>query len=159
MKASRLVICSVFIVTFFNFTSGGLIEKPAWPSSILDLPDQGLYYGFVVNNSSHFVEIRIISTKDKRQVYSQVLPPPSNPSNKRYFRYLRYQKENNDTYHLPHVIPLWLELGYYTVSIRYRDDLIEEGEFGKWVSSVVVLDMEYVEKYPGPFTFEIEDDQ
>jgi hypothetical protein len=159
MKASSLIAYILTIVILFNFVFGLSIRKPVRALSTFDLPDQGFYYGFVVNKSSHFVEIRIISTRDKRQIYSQVLPPPSSSSNKRYFQYSRYQKENKDAYHLPHVIPLWLELGRYTVSIRHRDDLFEKGSLGQWVSSVVILDKDFIEKLPGPFTLEIEDDQ
>lgn len=158
MKASRVIFCIVLIVTLFNFLSGGPIEKPARSSSIFDIPDQEFYYGFVVNNSSHFVELGIISTKDKRQICSKVVLPPSISSIKKDIRYLRYRKKNEYAYRPPHVMPLWLKFGCYKVSIRYRDDLIDEGQPGQWKSLVVVLDKEYLEESPGPFTLEIEDD-
>lgn len=159
MKASKLIVRILLIVILLNFVFDLSMKEPVRAFSTFDLPNEGVYYGFLVNNSSHFVEIRIISNKDKREIYSQVLPPPSRSSNKRYFRDDTFRKENKVASHLPHVIPLWLELGYYTVSIRHRDDLFEKGSPEQWASSVVLLDKDYVEKFPGPFTFEIEDDQ
>jgi hypothetical protein len=89
MNASKLIICILFIVILFNFASGGPTEKLARSSSIFDIPDQEFYYGFVVNNSSHFVELGIISTKDKRQICSKVVLPPSSSSIKKNIRYVR----------------------------------------------------------------------
>ena len=156
-NAYRLIICALLTSAFFNSALGEPLEKPDGSPSIFDLPDQGIYYGFVVNNSSHFVEIQIISTKNKRQIFSKVALPASISFNKTNMRCL---DDRIKCKYLPtHVIPLWLKLDCYKVSIRYRDDLIDDVQPGQWKSTVMVLDKEYTEESPGPFTLEIEDDQ
>ena len=155
----RLIIYALLLLTsaFLNSALGESLEKPDGSPSIFDLPDQGIFYGFVVNNSSHFVEIQLISTKNKRQIFSNIALPASISFNKTNMRCL---DDKIKCKCLPnHVIPLWLKLDCYKVSIRYRDDLIDDVQPGQWKSTVMVLDKEYTEESPGPFTLEIEDDQ
>ena len=155
----RLIIYALLLLTsaFLNSALGESLEKPDGSPSIFDLPDQGIFYGFVVNNSSHFVEIQLISIKNKRQIFSNIALPASISFNKTNMRCL---DDKIKCKCLPtHVIPLWLKLDCYKVSIRYRDDLIDDVQPGQWKSTVMVLDKEYSEESPGPFTLEIEDDQ
>ena len=155
----RLIIYALLLLTsaFLNSALGESLEKPDGSPSIFDLPDQGIFYGFVVNNSSHFVEIQLISTKNKRQIFSNIALPASISFNKTNMRCL---DDRIKCKYLPtHVIQLWLKLDCYKVSIRYRDDLIDDVQPGQWKSTVMVLDKEYTEESPGPFTLEIEDDQ
>jgi hypothetical protein len=153
----RLIICVLLTSAFLNSAIGEPLEKTDGSPSIFDLPDQGIFYGFVVNNSSHFVEIQLISIKNKRQIFSNIALPASISLNKKNMQAL---DDKIKCKYLPtHVIPLWLKLDCYMVSIRYRDDLIDDVQPGQWKSTFVVLDKEYREESPGPFTLEIEDDR
>ena len=140
-------------------TGGGYIiagRTRSIGASIFDLSVQGIYYGFIVNNTSHFVEIQIMSTKNKHQIFSKVAQPASISFSKNNMLYL--DDRTKCKCHLSHVIPLWLKLDCYNISIRYRDDLIDNVQPGQWKSTVMVLDKEYAEASPGPFTLEIEED-
>ena len=123
-------------------------ETPNHSPSLLDIPEKGLYYGFIMNNSSNFIEVSIWSVKKKMKVYRNIVLPPANSQN----------EDNVQTLRPPHVFSLWLQLGTYKVSVRQRNDIIEQGQAGRWKTFIVVLDKEYVEKSKGPFTFEFEDD-
>ena len=123
-------------------------ETPNHSPSLLDIPEKGLYYGFIMNNSSNFIEVSIWSVKTKKKVYRNIVLPPANSQN----------EGNVQTFRPPHVFSLWLQLGTYKVSVRQRNDIIEQGQAGRWKTFIVVLDKEYVEKSKGPFTFEFEDD-
>ena len=152
----RFIICVLLSLIFFNPTLGEPLEKSDGSPSRFDLSDQGIYYGFIVNNSSHYVEIQIMSTKNKHQIFSKVAQPASISFNKNNMQYL--DDRTKCKYHPTHVIPLWLRLDCYNISIRYRDDLIDNVQPGQWKSTVMVLDKEYAEASPGPFTLEIEED-
>jgi hypothetical protein len=123
----------------------------------LDFPEQGLYYGFVVNNSSHFIEFEILSLKEKSIVSATILLPRPKSAIKKDFKSLSWSK-NEYPNRPPNTISLWLKLGGYKISIRKRDDLNKTGAPGPLKYFTVILDKNYVEKSPGPFTFEIEDD-
>jgi hypothetical protein len=133
-------------------------ETPNHSPSLLDIPEKGLYYGFIMNNSSNFIEVSIWSVKKKKKVYRNIVLPPANSQNESNNQALEYWNKHMGTFRPPHVFSLWLQLGTYEVSIRQRSDIIEEGLAGTWKTFIVVLDKEYVENAKGPFTFEIEDD-
>jgi hypothetical protein len=126
--------------------------------SLLDVPDKGLYYGFVLNNSSNFVEVSIWAVKEKKKVYRNIVLPPAKSINEGNGQTFKYWDKRVDAFRPPNVFALWLHLGTYKVSVRQRKDMIDQGDAGTWKTFVVVLDKEYIESSPGPFTFEIEDD-
>ena len=134
--------------------------KEIWNSSpsLLDMPDKGLYYGFVLNNSSNFVEVSIWAVKEKKKMYRNILLPPAKSINEGNGQTFKYWDKRVDAFRPPNVFALWLHLGTYKVSVRQRKDMIDQGDAGTWKTFVVVLDKEYLESSPGPFTFEIEDD-
>jgi hypothetical protein len=133
-------------------------ERPKTSPSLLDIPEKGLYYGFIMNNSSNFIEVSIWCVKRKTKVYRNIVLPPANSKNEDNDQALEYWNKSVDVFRLPNVFSLWLQLGTYKVSIRQRRDIIDHGQAGSWKSFIVVLDKEYVENAKGPFTFEIEDD-
>lgn len=126
--------------------------------SLLDMPDKGLYYGFVLNNSSNFVEVSIWAVKQKKKVYRNIVLPPAKSVNEGSSQAYEYWDKCVDGFRPPNVFALWLHLGTYKVSVRQRKDMIDQGDAGTRKTFVVVLDKEYIESSPGPFTFEIEDD-
>ena len=126
--------------------------------SLLDVPEKGLYYGFVMNNSSNFVEVSIWSVKKKKKMYRNIVLPPATTPNEESNKALDYWNKRYGAFRPPNVFSLWLQLGTYKISIRQRNDIIDDGEAGNWKTFIVVLDKEYVETAKGPFTFEIEDE-
>ena len=157
MKFSGIIISVLTTLSLFYCTSLEHIERHAGSPSLLDFPGQGLYYGFVVNNSSHFIEFEILSLKEKSILGPTILLPCPKSAIKKNFSSSRWSK-NEYPKRPANVISLWLKLGEYKVSIRNRDDLNKTGAPGPLKYFTVVLDKDYVKKSPGPFTFEIEDD-
>ena len=133
-------------------------EAPNDSPSLLDMPEKGLYYGFVMNNSTNFVEVSIWSVRKKKKVYRNIVLPPANSQNDGSDQALNYWNKRNGAFRPPNVFSLWLQLGMYKISVRQRDDIIDNGQAGNWKTFIVVLNKEYVETSKGPFTFEIEDD-
>jgi hypothetical protein len=159
MKASRMVICTLIIsLCLLNSAWGRQKERAPRSPSLLDIPEKGLYYGFIVNNSSHFVEVLIWSAKEQRHVYKEIILPPPKSAIRNNMKALEYWERSAHKFRSPNVFSLWLKLGAYKVSIRNRDDIVGEGQTGPVVTFSMVLDEEYIEKSPGPFTLEIEDD-
>ena len=157
MKSPKGVI---YITTIFLLAGCTLVmqkENPMKTPSLLDRPDLGLYYGFIINNSSHFIETKIRSVQQERKIYAEIVLPPSKEKLKTVNR-LNWSKIPSYKNHDPNIFPLWLKLERYEIFIRYRDDIVGGGQPGAWKNFVVVLDNKYVESSPGPFTFEIEDD-
>lgn len=156
MKILRMAICVLLIFFLFVCSSGKHIERHAKSPSLLDLPDQGLYYGFIVNNSSHIIEVAVWPMEQDSKRCLKTVLQPAIPSIKKRKNPVYLNKIDYD--YRPHnVIALRLKLGSYKISIRNRDDLIDEGQAGGWKDFIVVLDREYVDKSRGPFTFDIED--
>jgi hypothetical protein len=56
MKASKVINFSLLVFYGINAVPMNDIEGYANAISLLDRPEEGLYYGFAVNNSSHFVD-------------------------------------------------------------------------------------------------------
>jgi hypothetical protein len=159
MKASRMVICTLIIsLCFLNSAWGRQKERPTKSPSLLDIPEKGLYYGFIVNNSSHFVEVLIWSAEEQKYVYKKIILPPPKSAIRNNKKALEYWERSAHKFRSPNVFSLWLKLGAYKVSIRNRDDIVGEELGGPAITFSVVLDEEYIERSPGPFTFEIEDD-
>jgi hypothetical protein len=132
--------------------------RPDHSPSLLDMPEKGLYYGFIMNNSSNFIEVSIWSVKSKKKVYRNIVLPPANPENEPNDQASEYWNKRLGAFRPPNVFSIWLQLGTYKVSIRQRNDIVENGQAGGWKTFIVVLDKEYVEDAKGPFTLEIEDD-
>ncbi len=158
MKASRILVILLVILLFFGCASGKHTERPAKTPSLIDFHDQGLYYGFIVNNSSHFIEVAMWSMEENSKVRPKIILPPSRLSSKGNIKSPAHWDKTEYAYRPPNVISLWLKLGSYKVLIRKRNDLVDEEAPGPLKAFMVVLDKEYVEKSPGPFTLEIEDD-
>lgn len=158
MKRDRLPILLLLVSLAAGPAAVSAKEAPHDSPSLLDMPEKGLYYGFVMNNSSNFVEVSIWSFKRKKKVYRNILLPPVTSQNEESNQALEYWNKRNGAFRPPNVFSLWLQLGTYKISVRQRDDLIDHGEAGHWKTFIVVLDKEYVENAKGPFTFEIEDD-
>jgi hypothetical protein len=59
---------------------------------------------------------------------------------------------------LPSVESFWLKIGRYKVPIRNRDDVVNKRPPGPPKTFNVIIDKDYVEKLPGPFTIEIDED-
>jgi hypothetical protein len=131
---------------------------PNLSPSLLYMPEKGLYYGFIMNNSSNFIEVSIWSVKKKKKVYRNIVLPPANSGDEDDDQALEYWNKSVGAFRPPNVFSLWLQLGTYKVSIRQRNDIIDNGQAGGWKTFVVVLDKAYVEEAKGPFTLEIEDD-
>ena len=158
MKILRLF---VFLLLASLAAAPATVKAKGTPNhspSLLDLPEKGLYYGFIMNNSSNFIEVSIWSIKKKKKVYRNIVLPPANSQNEDNDQALEYWNKSLGAFRPPHMFSLWLKLGTYKVSIRQRNDIIEDGQAGTWKTFIVVLDKEYVENAKGPFTFEIEDD-
>ncbi len=152
---------------FFFLLLAGLLALVATPKakgapnhspSLLDMPEKGLYYGFIMNNSSNFIEVSIWSVKNRKRVYRNIVLPPANSEDGDNDQALEYWNKSVGAFRPPNVFSLWLQLGTYKVSIRQRNDIVENGQAGGWKTFIVVLDKEYVETAKGPFTLEIEDD-
>lgn len=158
MRGFRIIICILLATLVAGAATLKAREIPERSPSLLDMPEKGLYYGFIMNNSSHFIEVSIWSVKQKQKVYRNIVLPPAKPSNELNDQALEYWDRRVDAFRPPNVFSLWLQLGKYKVSIRQRNDIVDEGSVGTWKTFVVVLDKEYIEKSRGPFTFEIEDD-
>ena len=158
MKALRLFIFLLLASVMATTATLRAKETPNHSPSLLDIPEKGLYYGFIMNNSSNFIEVSIWSVKKKKKMYRNIVLPPANSQNEGNDQTWEYWNKRVGTFRPPHVFSLWLQLGTYKVSVRQRNDIIEEGQAGSWKTFIVVLDKEYVEKAKGPFTFEIEDD-
>jgi len=158
MKVSRIVIFILVIFLLPSCASKKYQHGPIKSPSLLDIPEKGLYYGFIVNSSSHFIEVVIWSMKEKRKVYHSIVLPPSRSHMQKNIRGVEYWHKYKHELRAPNVFPLWLKLDTYKVSIRNRDDVIDEGPPGTDKTFMVVLDKEHVKHSPGPFTFEIEDD-
>ncbi|MHC4104656.1 MAG: hypothetical protein ACYSR9_06935 [Planctomycetota bacterium] len=158
MKVSRIIVSVILIVSSFSLISGWYKESFAKSPSVFDLPDKGLYYGFIVNNSSHFIEVEIWSEKQKVRVGPKRVLPPARSAFKDNASFLKYWNNKKYSYRPSNVYPLWLKLDRYKVTIRERDDVIGAGIPGESKEFIVILDKNTVEKSPGPFTFEIEDE-
>ena len=91
-------------------------------------------------------------------MYRNIVLPPATSQNEESNQALDYWNKRNGAFRPPNVFSLWLQLGTYKISIRQRNDIIDDGETGTWKTFIVVLDKEYVENTKGPFTFEIEDE-
>ncbi len=158
MKGFPIIICALLASLAASAATLKARELPNRSPSLLDMPEKGLYYGFIMNNSSHFIEVSIWSVKQNQKVYRNIVLPPAKPSNELNDQALEYWDQLVDAFRPPNVFSLWLRLGTYKVSIRQRNDIVDEGGIGTWKTFVVVLDKDYIEKSQGPFTFEIEDD-
>ncbi len=159
MKTLRLLFIFILLASLMSTTATlRAKETPNDSPSLLDIPEKGLYYGFIMNNSSNFIEVSIWCVKKKKRVYRNIVLPPANSQNDGNDQTLEYWNKRIATFRPPHVFSLWLQLGIYRVSIRQRNDIIDEGQAGTWKTFIVVLDKEHVETAKGPFTFEIEDD-
>ncbi len=156
MRIFRTATC--ILLTLFLSGCVGKIhnERTIKSPSRLDLPDRGLYYGFIINNSSHFVEVDILSIEQNSQILRKIELPPARSSINKNRKSARFGDYNKYANRPPNVTSLWLKLNRYKISIRNRDDLINEGPPGPWKTFIGVLDKEYVEKSPGPFSLEIE---
>ncbi len=124
--------------------------------SRLDMPNKGLYFGFIINNSAHFIEVAIWSNKSKKRVSRNIVLPPPKPYVLKNKKALTFWDKKISINRSPNVISLWLKLDTYKISIRNRDDIVDEGLTGTWKTFITILDKEYIEKSPGPFTFVIE---
>lgn len=158
VKASRVLIFILLIFLLFNCAPRKHKKRTINTPSLLDIPEKELYYGFIVNSSSHFIEVLIWSVKEKRKVYRNIVLPPPRSSLQKNIRGSEYWDKRKCRYRPPNVFSLWLKLGTYKVSVSKRDDIIDEGPPGTGKTFTAVLDKEYVENSPGPFIFEIEDD-
>ena len=158
MKILRPFIFLILASLVAPAATAGAKGTPNHSPSLLDMPEKGLYYGFIMNNSSNFIEVSIWSVKDKKKVYRNIVLPPANPENEENDQALEYWNRRLGAFRPPNVFSLWLQLGTYKVSVRQRNDIVDDGKAGSWKTFVVVLDKEYVEDAKGPFTLEIEDD-
>jgi len=158
MKALKLIIYIVLASYAINALPMNDTERHANSASLLDRPEKGLYYGLAVNNSSHFVEFEILSLKDKNKVLTKRVLSPSRSSIKKNVNDLSLLNKKNFAGYPPNVLSLWLKIGRYKVSIRNRDDLVNERPPGLLKTVIVIIDKDFVEKSPGPFTLEIDDD-
>ena len=149
----------IFLAVFVYMCSVEQAEGEKETPSILDLPAQGLYFGFVTNNSSHFTEVKIWSMKENRQVYRNIILPPPKSSEENRKELFEYWKKYAGVNRPPNVFAIWLRLGTYRVSIRWRDDLENVGATGTWKRYLWDLDQTYVKTSNGPFNIEIEDDK
>jgi hypothetical protein len=158
MKAFRIFIF-LLVATLLGSTATAKAEgTPNHSPSLLDMPDKGLYYGFIMNNSFNFIEVSIWSFKNKKRVYRNIVLPPASSKNEGDGQALEYWNKSVDAFRPPNVFSLWLQLDTYKISIRQRNDIVANGQAGVWKTFVVVLDNEYIENAKGPFTLEIKDD-
>ncbi|UCH22488.1 MAG: hypothetical protein JSU83_04440 [Deltaproteobacteria bacterium] len=158
MKAPKILFNLLVILLFFSCASVKHTETPAKTPSLMDFHDQGLYYGFIVNNSSHFTEVAIWSMEKNSMVRPKIVLPPPGLSSRENIKIPAHWNSTEYAYRPPNVISLWLKLDSYKVLIRKRNDLVDEEAPGPWKAFMVVLDKEYVERTQGPFTLDIEDD-
>ena len=91
-------------------------------------------------------------------MYRNIVLPPIKSQDEESNQALEYWNKRAGGFRPPNVFSLWLQLGTYKLSVRQRNDIIDDGQEGNWKTFIVVLDKEYVESAKGPFTFEIEDD-
>jgi hypothetical protein len=96
--------------------------------------------------------------KDKNKVLPKIMLPPSGSSIKKDVYGLSLLNKTDNAGSLPSVQSFWLKIGRYKVSIRNRDDLANQGLPGPPKTFNVIIDKDYVEKLPGPFTIEIDED-
>lgn len=159
MRGKRIPLIFLLLASLLAHTATlKAKETPDHSPSLLDIPEKGLYYGFIMNNSSNFIEVSIWSVKNDKKVYRNIVLPPADYQNEGNDQALEYWNKSIDAFRPPNVFSLWLHLGTYKVSVRQRNDLINDGQAGSWKTFIVVLDKEYVENAKGPFTLEIEDD-
>lgn len=159
MRGKRIPLIFLLLASLLAHTATlKAKETPDHSPSLLDIPEKGLYYGFIMNNSSNFIEVSIWSVKNEKKVYRNIVLPPADYQNEGNDQALEYWNKSIDAFRPPNVFSLWLHLGTYKVSVRQRNDIINDGQAGSWKTFIVVLDKEYVETAKGPFTFEIEDD-
>jgi hypothetical protein len=157
MKALKLII--YIVLAFYGLNAVPMnMRHYANSLSLLDLHEKGLYFGLAVNNSSHFVELEIFSLKDKNKVFLTIMLPPQRASIKKDFNRPGLLNKTDNAGSLPNIKPLWLKIGYYKVSIRNRDDLANNGPPGSPKIFNLIIEKDYVEKLPGPFTLEIDED-
>ena len=150
----------MLVLTLLSCSMDRYQTRASKSPSLLDIPDQGLYYCFIMNQTSHFIEASISSLDQKKTVYPQIILFPSRytVNVKKKDGPSEYLDRSKYAYRPPNVKPIWLKLGRYSVQIRQRDDLIGEKSTGPMKTFVVVLDQEYVEKAPGPLVLEIVDE-
>ena len=159
MRGERIPLILLLLASLVAYTATVKAKgTPHRSPSLMDMPEKGLYYGFIMNNSSHFIEVSIWSVKKEKKVYRNIVLPPADYKNQGNDQALEYWNKSIDAFRPPHVFSLWLHLGTYKVSVRQRNDIVNDGQAGNWKTFIVVLDREYVETAKGPFTFEIEDD-
>ena len=157
MKALKLIIYIVLASYGLNSVPMNM-RHHANSHSLLDLHEKGLYFGLAVNNSSHFVELEIFSLKDKNKVLLTIMLRPSGSSIKKNVNGLSLLNKTDKARSLSSVQSLWLKLGHYKVSIRNRDDLANQGPPGSPKTFSLIIEKDYVEKLPGPFTIEVDED-
>jgi hypothetical protein len=158
MKIRRSFIFLLLVSLLAPTATAKARGAPNHSPSLLDMPERGLYYGFIMNNSSNFIEVSIWSVKKKKKVYRNIVLPPANSEKEDNDQALEYWNKRAGAFRPPNVFSLWLQLGTYKVSIRQRNDIVHNGQAGGWKTFVVVLDKTYIEDAKGPFTLEIEDD-
>ena len=158
MKALNLIIYIMLASYAINALPMNDADRHANSASLLDRPEKGLYYGLAVNNSSHFVELEILSLKDKNKVLTKMVLSPSRSAIKKNGNDLSLLNKKNFAGYPPNVLSLRLKIGRYKVSIRNRDDLVNERPPGLLKTFIVIIDKDFVEKSPGPFTLEINED-
>ncbi len=159
MRGKRIPLIFLLLASLLAHTATLKAKgTPDHSPSLLDIPEKGLYYGFIMNNSSNFIEVSIWSVKKEKKVYRNIVLPPADYQNEGNDQALEYWNKSIDAFRPPNVFSLWLHLGTYKVSVRQRNDLINDGQAGSWKTFIVVLDKEYVDNAKGPFTLEIEDD-
>jgi hypothetical protein len=95
-------------------------EIPMKTPSLLVRPDLVLYYGFIINNSSHYIETKIRSVQHERNLCTEIVLPTSKEKLKTVNR-LNWSKIPSYKTHAPKTFPLWLELERYEIFIRYRE--------------------------------------
>jgi hypothetical protein len=154
----KAVYTAILSIAFWAPALSGWAGEPSRSPSLADVPEKGLYYGFVINNSSKLTEVEIWSVEEKRLVYKNIVLPPREKSPGEGWAHGEMQQGSLEAYRPPNMYALWLKLGTYRLSIRHRTVLMDNALTGTWKRFVVVLDEDYVCHSPGPFTFEIEDD-
>ena len=157
MKALKFIIC--IALAYYGLNAVPMIlGHHANSLSLLDLHEKGLYFGLAVNNSSHFVELEIFSLKDENKVLLKIMLTPSRSSIKKNVNGLSLLNKTDNAESLTSVQSFWLKIGRYKVSIRNRDDLANQGPPGQPKTFNLNIEKDYVEKLPGPFTLEIDED-
>jgi len=158
----------IFLITFFLFgvgcaqlqTRSFVDAKKGIPSrtpSILDKPEQGLYFGFIHNDSSHYVEYEVWSVDREVLYFTGTLQPCPRDFLPSEMGFRDFSEGTSMEYsHCVHKLLLPLEK--YQLNLINRDDILG-GFKGSWKFFITVLDEEYVKTAPGPFIWAVEDDQ